>query len=65
MSTLSAGPEQPQLDDRATTPSAQEKSESQSSNGIPPEMQRQMEAARERMRKYHAVYKPPPEKPGS
>jgi hypothetical protein len=47
-----------------TTPSAQEKSERQPSNGIPPEMQRQMEAAKERMQKYHAVYRPH-EKPGS
>ncbi len=50
--------------DGEETSSAQEKPEQQPSNGIPPEMQRQMEAARERMKKYHAVYRPR-EKPGS
>lgn len=34
-------------------------------SGMAIEMKRQMEAARERMKKYHAVYQPQAEEPGS
>jgi hypothetical protein len=62
MSTTPSDSGQPPSEGEATP---QEKSEPQPSNGIPPEMQRQMEAARERMQKYHAVYRRPSEEPGA
>jgi hypothetical protein len=62
MSTTSSDSGLPPRDGEATP---QEKSEPQPSNGIPSEMQRQMEAAKERMQKYHAVYRRPSEEPGA
>jgi hypothetical protein len=61
MSTTSSGSGQ---SDGETTPAPEGTSDPQPSGGTT-EMQRQMEAPRERMRKYHAVYKRPPEKPGA
>jgi hypothetical protein len=58
MSKTSSGSEQ---SDGETTPVPEGKSDPQPYGGTT-EMQRQMEAARERMQKYHAVYKPPPGK---
>lgn len=67
MSTTSFGSEQ--SDGETTpvsegTPAPEGTSDPQPPGGTT-EMQRQMEAARERMQKYHAVYKPPQEKPGA
>jgi hypothetical protein len=61
MSTTSSGSGQT---DGEMAPSAEEPSDPQPS-GIPSEMQRQMEAARERMQKYHAVYRRPAEESDS
>jgi hypothetical protein len=59
MSTTSSESGQPPRDGEATL------QEPQPSNDIPSEMQRQMAAAKERMQKYHAVYRRPSEEPGA